>query len=179
MIHTDDLKVRPLLPSDAAHLIKWLSDEHVLTYYEGRDRPHDETLVQQNFYPEDDNATRCLILYEDEPIGYAQFYLLEATEKQHYEYAHDDVAYGMDQFIGEPTYWNRGIGTQLVKAILHYLHTEKGAQRVAIDPQASNERALRCYEKCGFRKVKMLPLHEWHEGSMRDCWMMEWIAPAD
>ncbi|ASJ52860.1 GNAT family N-acetyltransferase [Brevibacillus formosus] len=179
MIHAGDLKIRALSPNDTAHLVKWLSDERVLAYYEGRDRPHDESLVQQSFFPEDDGETRCLVLYADKPIGYAQFYPLDAPEKQLYGYAKDDVVYGMDQFIGEPAYWNRGIGTQLVTAILHYLHTEKQAQKVAIDPQAWNKRALRCYEKCGFRKVKELPLHEWHEGSMRDCWLMEWIVPAD
>ncbi|MDC0763292.1 GNAT family N-acetyltransferase [Brevibacillus sp. AG] len=179
MIHAGDLKIRALSPDDAVHLVKWLSDERVLAYYEGRDRPHDESLVQQSFFPEDDSETRCLILYTDKPIGYAQFYPLDTLEKQLYGYVKDVVVYGMDQFIGEPAYWNSGIGTQLVTAILHYLHKEKRVQKVAIDPQAWNERALRCYEKCGFRKVKKLPLHEWHEGSMRDCWLMEWTSPAD
>lgn len=41
MIHAGDLKIRALSPNDTAHLVKWLSDERVLTYYEGRDRPHE------------------------------------------------------------------------------------------------------------------------------------------
>ena len=42
------------------------------------------------------------------------------------------------------------------------------------DPQAWNERAIRCYEKCGFKKVKLLPKHELHEGEYRDCWQIEY-----
>lgn len=50
------------------------------------------------------------------------------------------------QYYGGRAFWNRGIGQHLM------------------DPQAWNERAIACYEKCGFRKVKLLPQHEWHEG---------------
>ena len=174
MIQADDLSIRLLQLQDAEHLVKWLSDERVLQYYEGRDRPHDYQLVQAHFFCEDDDATRCLILYADRPIGYIQFYPLDSAAKEQYDYEQTTRVYGMDQFIGEPTYWNRGIGTQLVKAVLQYLAQVMGAEKVVIDPQAWNERALRCYEKCGFVKVKQLPQHEWHEGSLRDCILMEW-----
>lgn len=37
MIHAGDLTIRALTPNGTAHLVKWLSDERVLAYYEGRD----------------------------------------------------------------------------------------------------------------------------------------------
>ena len=80
----------------------------------------------------------------------------------------------MDQFIGESTYWNKGVGTQLVSAMVAYLIEEKGADRIVMDPQTWNERAIRCYEKCGFKKVKLLPENELHEGEYRDCWLIEY-----
>jgi aminoglycoside 6'-N-acetyltransferase len=43
-----------------------------------------------------------------------------------------------------------------------------------MDPRVSNERAIHCYEKCGFQKVKVLKEHELHEGVLEDCWMMEY-----
>jgi aminoglycoside 6'-N-acetyltransferase len=43
-------------------------------------------------------------------------------------------------------------------------------------PQAWNERALRCYEKCGFVKKIFLKQHEWHEGEYRDCWLIEFSS---
>lgn len=80
--------------------------------------------------------------------------------------------YGMDQFIGEPSYWNKGIGTELVSLIADYLISVRKAEQVYMDPQLRNPRALRCYEKAGFKKVKLLPEHEWHEGKFQDCWLM-------
>lgn len=79
----------------------------------------------------------------------------------------------MDQFIGETDYWNKGIGTLLIHTMVNYLATQKSAARIIMDPQASNKRAIRCYEKCGFEKVKLLPKHEFHEGEFRDCWLIE------
>ncbi|MBM7659673.1 RimJ/RimL family protein N-acetyltransferase [Bacillus mesophilus] len=80
----------------------------------------------------------------------------------------------MDQFIGEIIYWNKGIGTQLVNMVVDYLVKEIGATKIVMDPQAWNNRAIRCYEKCGFSKKQFLPKHEWHEGEYRDCWLIEY-----
>lgn len=44
------LGIRKLAPEDAVHLRVWLNDERVLTYYEGRDRPHDDAMIRANFF---------------------------------------------------------------------------------------------------------------------------------
>ena len=68
--------------------------------------------------------------------------------------------------------WGGGIGTAAcVRAIESLLAL--GADRVLIDPRVVNERAVHVYEKVGFRKVKVLPENEFHEGKGWDCWLME------
>ncbi|OQA79909.1 MAG: Bifunctional AAC [bacterium ADurb.Bin243] len=86
-----------------------------------------------------------------------------------------ETIYGMDQFIGEPDHWNRGIGTLLVTSVVQYLAIKCGADRIVMDPQCRNARAIACYEKCGFKKVRILPRHEMHECEMRDCQLVEWV----
>lgn len=168
------LTIRPLQAQDAPYLVKWLFDERVLRYYEGRDRPHDRELVHEHFYPPVDDASRLLFLHDDHPIGYGQYYPLNEEDRQEYGCDLTTVIYGMDPFIGEPDYWDKGVGTLIVQSLLAHLSQQVGAQKIVLDPQAWNTRAIRCYEKSGFHKVKWLPQHEWHEGSMRDCWLMEW-----
>ena len=68
--------------------------------------------------------------------------------------------------------WNRGIGTRAVSLMCDYLFGALAARTITLDPEAWNTRAIRCYEKCGFRKIKLLPAHELHEGQYRDCWIM-------
>jgi len=175
IVKNGQLYVRELIKQDKFLLAKWLSDPDVLQYYEGRDRPLDLAQVEEDFFGEADDETRCLILYDEKPIGYVQFYPVEDEERRIYGYSNpSEILYGMDQFIGEPEYWNKGIGTQLVEMLVAYLLTQKNADRIVMDPQTWNERAIRCYEKSGFKKVKLLPKREWHEGEYRDCWLIEY-----
>lgn len=177
--------LRALEPEDAPLLAKWLSDPEVLRYYEGRDRPHDLELVRQHYYDEAGDTTACLLLYEEKPIGYLQFYPLSEENMEHYGLKDEEGAtdkrqvYGMDQFIGETDCWNRGIGTEAIRLTVQYLIRERQARKIVMDPQAWNARALRVYEKVGFVKRRLLPKHEWHEGEYRDCWLIEYEAEED
>jgi|GEM_PF-6326619 len=69
----NEITVRLLDEKDEHHLVEWLTDPEVLQYYEGRDRPHDLHLVREHFYNQDDDATRCIVEYGGNPIGYIQF----------------------------------------------------------------------------------------------------------
>jgi len=169
------LSVRPLTEKDAVLLLKWLTNPVVLEFYEGRDRPLSPIMVRQHFYDPTEDISRCIVEYESNPIGYLQFYQIDEEERLKYGYKQHVNLYGMDQFIGETAYWNRGIGSQLVTAMKNYLFSEKEAEIVVLDPQKRNKRAIACYEKCGFKKVKLLPENELHEGVWQDCWLMEAI----
>ncbi|MBD8497233.1 GNAT family N-acetyltransferase [Paenibacillus arenosi] len=178
LFQEQELSIRQLERGDVDLLVKWLSDPAVLMYYEGRDRPHNTEMVVESFFGDQGSGeARCIIQYESKDIGYIQFYPIDEEEIQKYGYeSYHGQVYGMDQFIGETDYWNRGIGTRLVRATVEYLIAHKGATKIVMDPQVRNERALRVYEKAGFSKKKRLEKHEWHEGEMRDCWLIEYDA---
>ena len=174
LFESGPLRVLELTDEDAPYLVKWMSDPEVLQFYTGRDRPQDMGMVREIFY-EDDGLTRCIIEYDSVKIGYIQLYELEEEEKIDLGYAGtEEKMCGADQFIGETSYWNKEIGQFLVNAAVDYLITKLGASKVVMEPQTRNVRAIACYEKCGFRKVRILPKHEWHEGEMRDQWVMEY-----
>lgn len=163
MEHRDD---------DYALLARWLSDARVLNYYEGRDNPFTLEQVREKYAPRvlaGENVTPCIIEFECQPLGYLQFYPADVEE---YHFEECGKAYALDLFIGEPAYWGRGIGTQIVRLLLVYLFEQVGADWVLIDPHVDNPRAVRSYEKAGFRKIKILPAHEMHEGRLVDCWLM-------
>lgn len=170
-----DLVLRELMKEDAALLAKWLSNPAVLEFYEGRNNPFDLAKVRQKFFNQNDAETRCIIEFEGKEIGYLQFYELDQEAFSEYGLeASNERVFGMDQFIGEVDCWNRGIGTKVVSATVQYLLEQKQADKIVMDPQVVNERAIACYEKCGFLKVKVLPQKELHEGELRDCWLIEY-----
>ncbi|ESU33528.1 hypothetical protein G3A_05820 [Bacillus sp. 17376] len=166
------LKVCRLEEKDKLLLAKWLSTPAVLEFYEGRDNSFDVEKVERVFYSSDDDEVKCIIEYEGNLIGYIQYYELDEATKKEYGYESGRI-FGTDQFIGEVDYWNRGIGTLLVTSMTEFLFTQMKADKVVMDPQVWNERAIKCYEKCGFKKVKLLPKHELHEGELRDCLTLE------
>jgi aminoglycoside 6'-N-acetyltransferase len=173
LFNNGNLKVRKLEKKDNVLLAKWLSDPSVLEFYEGRDNPFDLDKVNEVFYAPEDEEVKCIVEYEGNEIGYIQFYQLDNETKKEYGYLDKNV-YGTDQFIGEIEYWNKGIGTLLVTSMIHFLTEEKKAEIIVMDPQTRNPRAIRCYEKCGFKKVKILPKNELHEGEYQDCWLIEY-----
>ncbi|ANU27517.1 GNAT family N-acetyltransferase [Planococcus versutus] len=171
MIHNGELKVRKLEKEDNVLLAKWLSNPTVLEFYEGRDNAFDLEKVNKLFYAFGEEKSKCIVEYDGYAVGYIQFYQLDNETKKKYGYFGENV-YGTDQFIGEVEYWNKGIGTLLVSSMIRFLTEEKHADRIVMDPQTKNTRAIRCYEKCGFSKVKLLPNHELHEEQYQDCWLM-------
>lgn len=53
--------------------------------------------------------------------------------------------------IGERDYWGKGYGTDAMKLCVQYAFMELGAQRVSLGLHEYNPRALRSYQKAGFR----------------------------
>jgi RimJ/RimL family protein N-acetyltransferase len=53
-------------------------------------------------------------------------------------------------FIGEKSFWNQGIGTQVMKLLLQHGFNTLNLNRIALDVYGSNPRAIRTYEKAGF-----------------------------
>lgn len=174
LVQQGRLAIRALQKSDAPVMLRWLQDERVLEFYEGRDKHFDLHTVIEVFIEDQGGTTPCLVLLNEKPLGYVQFYPLDSEDKQALELPVEDVIYGLDQFIGEPDSWGLGLGTELVSLMRDYLITEKAAQRLVLGPQSRNSRAIACYEKCGFEKLRMLPAHEMHEGQLQDCWLMQY-----
>ena len=58
---------------------------------------------------------------------------------------------GIDITIGPPNMLGKGLGSKAVRALADQLFAD-GVPRVIIDPDASNLRAVRAYEKAGFSR---------------------------
>jgi RimJ/RimL family protein N-acetyltransferase len=62
---------------------------------------------------------------------------------------HGDAFVGIG--IGEPEFWNKGYGTEAMLLILQYAFMELNLHRVSLDVFSYNSRAIRSYEKAGFK----------------------------
>ncbi|MFZ0093370.1 MAG: GNAT family N-acetyltransferase, partial [Pseudolabrys sp.] len=62
---------------------------------------------------------------------------------------------GIDQFIGEADMLDRGHGSAFIRSFIDQLLTA-GTPRVVTDPDPANARAIRAYEKAGFRRDRLV-----------------------
>ena len=173
-LEKDGLLIRSFEAEELSRMLKWLTVVQVLEWYEGRDACLTMETLSRKYLTPIPEGFRVILEYEGVPIGYGQAYRLTGDMFQEYDYPDSGrIVYAMDQFIGETEYWNRGIGTAFLKAMAAYLKENCGAEILLLDPHQDNPRAIRAYEKAGFRILRSLPAHELFEGNMVDCFLME------
>lgn len=180
LVSEGELTLRPMRAGDFATMARWLSDPRVLEWFGGRDRPMSYDDVRSKYLPRltGQLPTACVIAeLAGRPVGYLQYYRWR-------DFPRDAAAlrlilldnpYGVDLFVGEPELWGSGTGTRMLRLLLRHLFGTLGVRRVVLSTMTHNYRAQRAYAKAGFRKVRLVPGAEMHEGVARD----EWVMVAD
>jgi len=80
---------------------------------------------------------------------------------------------GIDIFLAG-AYQDQGYGSEAIRVLALYLFGERGHHRLTIDPALANERAIRAYERVGFRPVGVMREYErgpdgtWNDGLLMD-----------
>jgi len=65
-----------------------------------------------------------------------------------------DKKFGIDLFIADENFLNKGVGTELIKKFTKYIFDNFDCEQIFIDPLYDNKRAIRCYEKAGFEFIR-------------------------
>lgn len=54
-------------------------------------------------------------------------------------------------FIGDKKYWGQGYGSDALKLLVDFIFMEMNMNKISLDVFSFNKRAIRCYEKNGFK----------------------------
>ncbi len=145
-----DYLFRPMTAADLPLLRNWLEQRHVAEWWGDADAQF--ALVRGDL---DDPAMEQFIVVKDErPFAYLQCYDPAAWPDNGLGVQPAGTR-GVDQFIGEPDMIGRGHGSAFVRCFLERL-TRAGTPRVVTDPDPTNKRAVRAYEKAGFEKSRLV-----------------------
>lgn len=155
---SDDIRgrlvtLRPLTPEDEGRLREIAAEPSVAQWW-GVD-------------PELPPATSFAIVVDGEVAGGIQYW-----EEDDVDYRHASI----DVFLGA-AHQGRGLGTDAVRTLARYLLEERGHHRLTIDPAAANERAIRSYERVGFKPVGVMRQYErGPDGTYHDNLLMDLVA---
>ena len=132
----------------------WLNREHVVEWW-GGERPSLEE-VQAKYLPRvmaQERVIPYIGMVGATPFAYAQSYIALGCGGGWWEDETDPGVRGIDQSIGVPELLGKGLGTRLVRALVDRLFADPAVTMIQTDPAPDNQRAIRCYEKAGFRKT--------------------------
>jgi aminoglycoside 6'-N-acetyltransferase len=158
------LTLRPLAAGDEAELLRIHRSPEVRRWWDDPDEGFP--------WSDDPDTTRLVIEVDGAVAGMVQF-----AEETDPKYRHASI----DIFV-DPALHGRGLGTEAVRRVARHLIDERGHHRLTIDPAAANARAIRCYERVGFRPVGIMRDYErgadgrWRDGLLMDMLRHE-LAP--
>jgi aminoglycoside 6'-N-acetyltransferase len=151
--------LRPITSADVPRLAAIAAEPEIAHWWLGLS----EDDLREKAGPDED-AMVFVIEEGGEVVG-----LVEAGEDNEPDYRHASV----DIFV---TAARRGqsLGADAIRTLARHLFEERGHHRITIDPAATNERAIRSYERVGFKRVGIMRRYErgvdgeWHDGLLLD-----------
>ena len=150
---------------DVEKFTEWMNDFEV-TDYTGRSSEI-MSLEEEKKYLQDNNnpeATFAIVtLGEDKLIG--------TVGLENINHTHRVASLGI--FIGDKDYLSKGYGTEAIRLLLDYGFNYINLHRIQLHVMSFNERALKCYKKCGFKETGLLRENRFVNGKYYDTISMD------
>jgi aminoglycoside 6'-N-acetyltransferase len=137
---------RPMTAVDLPTVRRWLMAPHVAEWWGDPDAQFDLVREDLAHWAMD----QYIVELNDRAFAYLQCYVPDAWPNHGFG-ALPAGARGIDQFIGAVDMIDRGHGSALIGFFVKGLFSA-GTPRVVTDPSPANARAIRAYEKAGFKK---------------------------
>jgi RimJ/RimL family protein N-acetyltransferase len=149
MIRGTKTRLRALEHDDLPHFVRWINDPEVRRFMVIRYplSMTEEEKWWEGFLERENDHIFAIEAEDGTYIGNIGLHDLERENRK--------ALLGI--IIGHKAYWGQGYGTDAIQAVLRWAFDYLNLHRVYLTVYAYNERAIRCYQKCGFR----------HEGTMR------------
>ncbi len=137
-------RLRPFMREDLPSMVRWNNDPEVEVFVDcdlPKTLPECEAWFAENI-PSRDYRLFAILDEAGQVIG--------DLELDHISWRRGEAELRIR--IGEKAYWNKGYGTDAVRTLLAWAGSRLGLRHVYLRVYRFNRRAIRCYEKCGFRK---------------------------
>lgn len=171
MLYGEHVRLRAIERGDIPTFVRWFNDPEVRRYLL-LFGPMSEAEEERWFEAQLDSKDQFLFCI-DAPVeedGGEEWVTVGNMALSHVDWRNRAAVMGIA--LGEKGFWNRGYGTDAVRTMLGFAFDELGLNRVELDVFEFNERAIRCYEKVGFRQEGTRRSALFKEGRFHDIHLM-------
>jgi aminoglycoside 6'-N-acetyltransferase len=164
---TSVIALRSMTSADLPSVARWLREPHVARWWlEGSTAEAELDELRARLTGRGDQTTRMLLILERQgpddlnasPIGWCQWYPYDAYPIEAEAIGAHLGDCGIDYALGEPTAIRRGLGTQLIAALVVEVRRHHPGCGIVVDPDASNSASRRVLERNGFSLVAIRPV---------------------
>ncbi|WP_298985153.1 GNAT family N-acetyltransferase [uncultured Roseibium sp.] len=149
---------RPVTMEDLSLLSEWMARPH---WREWWGDPTEELGYIKEMLTGQDTTRPYFFQVDGKETGYIQVWFIK--DQKNTEWVEDypwlellpEEAVGVDLSIASAADLSKGIGTRVLSAFVEKLRGE-GYERIIIDPDPANLRAVKAYRKAGFREIEDL-----------------------
>ena len=164
----DRVFLSPRNSEDVEIFTKWMNDFQV-SDYTGRSAFITTLDAEREYLNSNINSECCfsIVTLEDDK-------LIGTISLEDFDYINRVATLGI--FIGDEDYRNNGYGTEAIRLILEFGFKYKNLQNIKLDLMEFNERALKCYQKCGFKEYGRRRKCKFINGKYYDSISMDMLA---
>jgi diamine N-acetyltransferase len=142
-LQSERIYLRPLLPEDAPFLLRWNNDE-ATRLKTGETRPTSPRQAEEFIGKEKDDRVWFGIVLKEGDVLIGETGLLRMFP--------DWRTTDLSIIIPEEKHQGKGYGTEAIHLMLSYAFGSLNFNRIAIGVVGFNEKAIRFYEKVGFKR---------------------------
>ncbi|MBU5484241.1 acetyltransferase [Clostridium sp. MSJ-11] len=141
------IKLRVFRDEDMGLFKKWLYTTHVAKWYH---EPLDWIDEVEKRNSEFVWLHHYIVEHEDKPIGFCQFYEYYNSGETWNGDTDVNGTYSIDYMIGEPNYLGKGLGKQIIRALVSKISHHNNAKRIIVQPEEENKASCGVLLSCGF-----------------------------
>jgi RimJ/RimL family protein N-acetyltransferase len=166
--------LRPVEPDDARTIVPWFNDPDVTRFllrYQPMTLAEEVEFLRRRAESTADVVLGIVVRADDRLVGVCGLHHLDVRNRH--------AAFGIN--LGDKTAWGKGYGTEATRLVVRHAFDTVNLHRVWLHVYEYNPRAVRVYEKVGFRLEGRLRQDAFRDGKYWDTLVMgvlreEWEA---
>jgi aminoglycoside 6'-N-acetyltransferase len=152
------IRLRAMAEDDLPQVAEWLTRPHVAAWWTPDTTPEEQLTKYRRRIVGSAKTHMLTVLDDEQPIGWCQWYRWADYPEPAAGVEAGPTDLGIDYAIGDPRAIGRGLGTQLIAALVTEVRRHHADAPIRTTPEAANVASRRVLEHNGFELLALRPI---------------------